>query len=105
MEMPRQRKRLAGLLAIRSPAGPSVVVLPLGVVHLVGVLLLGLGHAADHVLLRTLGVAGALLTGSLDLGLLAATLVGHGNHHSLFVRFPASPRYQLTSDCINNILL
>lgn len=59
-------------------------VLPLGVVHLVGVMTLGLarGNPADCVLLRLLAVARTLLSRVLNLGLFSAAFVGHGDHHT-----------------------
>ena len=68
--------------------GTTVVVPALGVVHLVGVLLLGLLgtaqvlHVAEERASATDAVRAALAARALDLGLLAGAFVGHGNHHS-----------------------
>lgn len=75
-----------------SPTATAVVVLPLGVVDLVGVLLLRataasaagrLEEAAQGLLDGALLRATRLLVAiRLEAGLLTAALVGHGNHHA-----------------------
>lgn len=89
---------------VSSPVAASVGVLALRAVGLAAVaagarLLLGRATArgAEQVTDRTaeagarlLAVAGPLLARALDLALLPATLVGHGDHHAFaLLRFPA----------------